>query len=481
MDIENLDSTTFGQLLVKLSLITEPQLIESTDEAREEGGKQVPDLQLLLRVLERKSLLTNWQSGKVLKGDTDGFFLGGYRILYKISSGSFGRVFRADDPRTGRVVAVKVLRNRWSQDQQRIDLFIREGKVGMKLKHPNIVEVLAISQDPVTQQYYIIMEFVEGGNLREIMQARGIFNVKDALGLIEGAASGLAYAYARGITHRDVKLTNVLISSSGEAKLVDFGLAQMFATLGREEEQVDRTVDYAGLEKATGVRSGDVRSDIYFLGVVLFEMLTGKPPLAMTRDRHARMFRRRFEEALQLKPGEVDAPPSVFVLCETMMSLNPLKRYQTPSQLVEAIKLCRRDVEDGNKPAAQRVRERTIFLAESDQRLQDTLREKLKENGWDRVLIAGDPARAIDRFRQAPYDALVVDAGTVGEDGVRVYERVMAEAKVRGISCAGVLILSEDQAEWAGNVTPSPVGCVLVRPVTMKQLSNTLRELTNGG
>src|SRR5947209_4976075 len=88
-----------------------------------------------------------------------------------------GTTMEADDPRSGRVVAVKVLRRRWSEDQQRIDLFVREGKVGMQLKHPNIVEVLAISQDPVTGQYYIVMEFVEGGNLREIMQARGVFGV----------------------------------------------------------------------------------------------------------------------------------------------------------------------------------------------------------------------------------------------------------------------------------------------------------------
>ena len=90
----------------------------------------------------------------------------------KISSGSFGRVFRADDPRTGRVVAVKVLRRRWSEDQDKIDLFIREGKVGLTLKHPNIVEILAVNQDAATRQYYIVMEFVEGGNLREILQIR---------------------------------------------------------------------------------------------------------------------------------------------------------------------------------------------------------------------------------------------------------------------------------------------------------------------
>src|SRR5262249_39167249 len=160
--------------------------------------------------------LTNFQTSKVLKGDSDGFFLGGYRILYKISSGTFGRVFRAEDPRSGRVVALKVLRRRWSEDQQRIDLFIREGKVGLMLKHPNIVEVLAISQDVVTKQYYIAMEFVEGGNLREILAIRKTLTVPEALRIIEDCTAGLAYAYSqRRLTHRDIKPTNTLISTQG--------------------------------------------------------------------------------------------------------------------------------------------------------------------------------------------------------------------------------------------------------------------------
>jgi serine/threonine protein kinase len=365
------DTTLFGQNAVKLGLITEHQLREGMDDARDESHKTVPDVIHLTRALERKGFLTNYQTAKVLKGDVDGYFLGGYRILYKISSGSFGRVFRADDPQSGRVVAVKVLRRRWSEDQARIDLFFREGKVGLSLKHPNIVEVLAVSQDLPSGQYYLIMEFVEGGNLREILQIRKTLSVPESLRIVEDAASGLAYAYSKGITHRDMKLTNMLISSTGEAKLVDFGLAQVYAGAGREEDQVDRTVDYAGLEKATGVKSGDVRSDVFFLGCVLYEMLLGRPPLEMTRDRHARMRPGRFQEVKTLKPGEIKAPASVYALSETMLSFDPKRRYQTPSQLLDAVKSARRDVEGGGHAGSTaRAQARSLFIAESDQRLQ---------------------------------------------------------------------------------------------------------------
>jgi tRNA A-37 threonylcarbamoyl transferase component Bud32/CheY-like chemotaxis protein len=482
--MENWDTTTFGQQLVKLGLISELKWREALEEARVETGKQEPDLIFITRVLERQSILTNFQISKALKGDVDGYFYGGYTIRYKVSSGSFGRVFRAEDPNTGRVVAVKVLRRRWSEDRLRIDLFIREGKVGLSLKHPNIVEVMAISQEGQSGQYYIIMEFVEGGNLREILELRKNLSVHESLRLLEDCASGLAYAYSRGITHRDMKLTNILVSSSGEvAKLVDFGLAQMFAQIGTEKDQVDRTVDYAGLEKATGVPAGDVRSDIFFLGCVFYEMLLGRPPLEMTRDRHARMRPQRFQDVKTLRLGEqtasgtkFTAPASIITLCETMLAFDPRRRYQTPSQLLDAVKAARREIGGGNTAAGGKPAVRTIFLAECDERLQDGMREGFKRLGF-RPLLASDPARALDRFRQQPFDALVVDVGTVGEDGLLVFDRVLGEAQAKNHPLAGIVILSEEQAEWARRVAPRPNAAVMVRPCGFKQLRHKLREL----
>jgi serine/threonine protein kinase len=459
-------------MAVHLGLITEAQWLEIQDEA----GNRHNDLQTCLRLLERKGYMTPWQTGKVLKGDQDGFFLGGFRMLYKIASGSFGRVFRAEDPRTGRVVAVKVLRRRWSEDQQRIDLFYREGRVGMTLKHPNIVEVLAVNQDSSSGQYYLVMEFIEGGNLREILQIRKTLTVAESLRIIEDATSALAYAYGCHVTHRDVKLTNLLISSQGEAKLVDFGLAQIFAGVDKEEDKVDRTVDYAGLERATNVKQGDIRSDIYFLGCVLYEALTGRSPLTMTRDRHARMRKQRFEEVKPISPDEVRAPASVFLLVETMMSLDPKHRYQTPSQLLEAVRAARREVDARAGKAQERQVARSIFVVEKDDRLQDHLRDKLKEMGF-RVFLAADPTRALDRYRQQPFDALVVDVGTTGEDGLLVFEHIQDEAYRKRTTCPSIVILSEDQSPWVSRVQEAPEISVMVRPVTINQLRHKIREL----
>jgi tRNA A-37 threonylcarbamoyl transferase component Bud32 len=480
--MEITDAITFGQFAVNRGLITPQQLTEAMEEAREKCGKAVPDLYVLSGVMEGRGMITGLHTSKLMKGDPDGYFMGGYRINYKIQSGSFGRVFRAEERGTGRVVAVKVLRRRWSEDQQRIDLFVREGRVGMSLRHPNIVEVLAINQDAKSRQYYIAMEFVEGGNLREILQLHKKLPLDRALGILEDCAAGLAHAYSRGITHRDVKLTNILISTSFEAKLVDFGLAQMFASMAREEEHIDRTVDYAGLEKLTGVKYGDERSDIFFLGCVFYECLTGRPPLEMTKDRHMRMSRKRFEECLQLKPSDVEGPPSLFTLSETMMALDPVLRFQTPAQLLDAVRNVRREVgapprprAAGEAPEPEREKQVSVYLVEGSPRLADKMRDGLKALGY-RVFLAGDPVRALERFRQQPYDALVVDAGTVGEDGLFVFGRIFEDARAKGIRIVGLLILNEDQADWVSRLPRSSRIGVHIRPAKLN-LQARLQEL----
>ncbi len=462
------DAATIAQIAQRIGLVTEEQVIQAWEEL---GGK-TDDAMKLLKTLERKGFLTPLHSQKLLKGDTDGYFLGGYRILYKIASGSFGRVYRADDPRSGRIVAIKVLRRKWSEDKVKIESFFREGKVGMTLQHPNIVEILNVSQDPGTGQYFMVMEFVEGGNLREIQASSKTMEPLKAIKLLEDAVNGLAYAFSKGLTHRDIKLTNILVSSQGVAKLVDFGLARISSN---DAEQVDRTVDYAGLEKLTSVKEGDVRSDIYFLGCVLYELLSGRSPLEMTRDKNARMNPRRFTEVKSLTRAEVDTLPSVLQLVETMMSLQPASRHQTPSQLLDAVRGVRRELESGASAGASGPP--GVFVVEVDERLQEAFRTKFKKLGF-RVYMAIDPVRALDRYRQQPYQGLVIDAGTTGEDGLILFDRIMAEADKVGSRLGGILILSEDQADWQLRVKKRPTSCVMVRPAaTMKQLHRKLREL----
>src|SRR5688500_12757369 len=174
------DAAGVAHLARRLDLVTDDQL----QDAWMDLGTRTGPVEPFLRFMERKGYLTPWQASKLLKGDTDGYVLGGYRLLYRIAAGSFGRVYRAENLRTGEVVAIKGLRKRWAEDQRKIELFEREGKVGLSMQHPNIVRILAVNRDPSTGQYYIVMEFVEGGNLRDFLAIRKKLDHGEALRLL---------------------------------------------------------------------------------------------------------------------------------------------------------------------------------------------------------------------------------------------------------------------------------------------------------
>lgn len=485
---EPADAGSLAEFITRIGLVDEHAVRECLFEL---ADNKAPASDLVV-MMQRKGLLTPLQGSKLLKGDTDGYFLGGYRILYKISSGTFGRVYRADDRGGGQVVAVKVLRNKWTQEKQKIDQFMREGRVGMSMRHPNIVSILAVNQDQKTGQYFLVMEFVEGDNLRNLLQIRGKLGNDEALRMILECAEGLAYAYSRGLTHRDIKPTNILISTDKTTKLVDFGLAEISqqTTTGQmsverisekdEDVAVDRTLDYAGLEKATAVPKGDVRSDIYFLGHCLFEMVTGEPLMAVTRDKNVKMQRKRYEEveaALSARGPELGLHPAMQRLIGKAVAFEPHMRFQTPAAFVEAIKATRDEIAGTADPDAARRASGplTIYVVESNQKLQDALRERFKQMGF-RVLMSADETQALKRYQTAPYHAILVDAGIVGAEGLNTMRRVVKEAQGMRLDLAAVVIVNEDQEAWAREVEATPGVIAYVRPVGMKQLSTDLRN-----
>jgi eukaryotic-like serine/threonine-protein kinase len=470
--MSDLDANTLANTTVRLGLLTQYQVNEAWDELE---SRKAPADQFL-RCMERKGYLTPYQSSRLVKGETSGYFLGGYRILYKVASGSFGRVFRADDSSSGRSVAIKVLRNKWSENPHKIELFMREGKVGMSLRHPNIVETLAVNQEKRSNQYYIVMEFVEGGNLRDLLTIRKQLKPMEVLRILEDTASGLAHAFSQRITHRDMKLTNILLSSHGPAKLVDFGLAG--GAHDEEEVNVDRTVDYAGLEKVTGAPAGDPRSDLFFLGCVAYELLLGQSPLEQSKSQVTRMSAQRFQKIVPLSQSGVEASPSLIRLVDTLMTLDPELRIQTPSQLLERIRECRLEGPGVDLKSTGPIKKTqpTIFLVERDDKLQDVLRAKLKEEGY-RVLIAGDAMRALERFRQQPYDLLIVDASTTGDNGYYVFEQIMDEAQRQHISIHGILMLTMEQIHWKERMGDYPAAVTLIQPIQYKQLRQTIKTL----
>ena len=204
----------------------------------------------LLQILERRQLLTPLQTGRILKGDTEGLVLGKYKLLYRNASGSFARVFRAASVDDNRVVALKLLRERWADDPRTVANFEREARISQKFVHPNIVPIFDIGNEG--RFHYFTMEFVEGGNLRDFMKIRRVLSPVEATRCMLQICLGLEYALKMGATHRDIKLTNILMNSTGVAKLVDFGLAGAASpSQAGTSDDVQRALEYASLERGT--------------------------------------------------------------------------------------------------------------------------------------------------------------------------------------------------------------------------------------
>ena len=202
---------------------------------------------------------------------------GRYELIEKIGDGGMAVVYKGKDRLLNRYVAIKILRPEFTKDEQFIENFRRESQAAAGLSHPNIVGVYDVGKEG--NIYYIVMELIDGKVLSQIIKEKGKLDYKEAIHIIRQVASALSLAHKNQIVHRDVKPHNILITSTGVAKLADFGIAKAVsaATIVGGSNKVMGSVHYFSPEQARGAYV-DERSDIYSLGIVLYEMLTGKVP-----------------------------------------------------------------------------------------------------------------------------------------------------------------------------------------------------------
>ncbi|WP_216828033.1 Stk1 family PASTA domain-containing Ser/Thr kinase [Alkalihalobacterium elongatum] len=203
---------------------------------------------------------------------------GRYHILETIGGGGMAYVYKARDVILDRIVAVKVLQPQFSRDEQFIKRFRREAQAATSLAHPNVVSIFDVGEEE--DLYYIVMEYVEGPTLKELIQDRGALSLDETVDIMTQVTSAIAHAHANQIVHRDIKPHNILISKSGEAKVTDFGIARaMSSATITHTNSVMGSVHYLSPEQARG---GVVtyKSDIYSLGIVLYEMVTGQVPFS---------------------------------------------------------------------------------------------------------------------------------------------------------------------------------------------------------
>ena len=206
--------------------------------------------------------------------------IGRYEMGERIGSGGMSTVVRAFDSRLERYVAVKLLAEHLADDTQFVQRFQREAKAAAKLVHPNIVQVFDYGFDPDKGRYYIVMEYVQGSSGAQLLSEHGRLSIDGTLHLADGACRALAHAHRHGVIHRDVKPGNLMLTDDGQVKLADFGIAWAGDALQvTQHGAVLGTVSYLAPEQAAGDKATP-QADIYGLGVVIFQLMTGRLPFS---------------------------------------------------------------------------------------------------------------------------------------------------------------------------------------------------------
>ena len=335
-----LSVSTFLDTVERSGLVEKSQLARSLAELeREAGADAVNDSLIVSAHLGRVGLITEWQRKRLLEGRPSGYFLGKYRLLDHLGTGGMSSVFLAEHPLMRRRVAIKVLPRNRVHDSSYLARFHREARAVASLDHPNIVR--AFDVDNEDDVHYLVMEYIEGHDLKSLVERDGPLPYRTAADFMRQAADGLAHAHQAGLIHRDVKPANLLVDAKQVVKLLDMGLArtsdEVDASLTKDhDERMLGTVDYLAPEQALDSHLVDPRADIYSLGCTLYFALTGRPPFA-EGTLAQRVLMHQSKEPPDIVATRPDVPPGLVAICRRMMAKSPAARYQSGVEVSQAL------------------------------------------------------------------------------------------------------------------------------------------------
>lgn len=342
--------TILGRLVVEQGLATNDEVQRAVEQRRtagDEGHKS------LAQILIESDFITERQLARLksqLEAERSGQQIPGYRILGKLGAGAMATVFKAKQLSLDRMVAIKVLPRKFSQNAEFIARFYAEGRIAAQLNHPNIVQAYDVGQ--AGEFHYFVMEYVEGSTVYDQIVRNKRFKEAEALDIIIQVAEALEHAHAKGLIHRDVKPKNIMFTPQGVAKLADMGLARAVSDKEAAEAEAGKaygTPYYISPEQIRGIKDVGPPADIYSLGATLYHMVTGAVPFD-GKSPSAVMHKHLKADLVPADHVNPKLSPGIGHVIDMMMAKNPRERYQNCTDLLTDLRAVRK----GEQPVIAR-------------------------------------------------------------------------------------------------------------------------------
>jgi len=419
--------------LLRTSALVDPAPLQSVQEKIQRHPEL--DAQGLAQWLVKAKVLTSWQAGRLLKGHPEGFFLGLYKLLSRIGKGGMGVVYLAEHTRMRRRAAIKIMPPNMLTCPERLRLFFRESELIAALDHPHVVRAYDFNNEGA--RHYLVMEYIEGSTLEDVVRLGGPLPCNVAAEYIRQAADGLSHANERGLIHRDIKPANLMLDKDGTVKILDMGLGLVNR---RGETTTDLgmvgTPDYMAPEQALDSAHVDARADIYSLGCTLYYLLTGRPPFAGESAREV-LLAHQAGQVMPIQSVRADVGDDLARILARMMSKYPRDRYPNAAAVRGALAALAKPTMTHVDTLPTSKTGGKVLIADDDAVTRRTLERQLQKAGYE-VIVAADGRQAIDRFRP-DLAACLFDLnmpGATGLECLRVAQARQSDVPVILISSA---------------------------------------------
>jgi serine/threonine-protein kinase len=345
--ISAIEEAQLEKSIIRRGLATAAEIEACKKQRKELPASDKDPAKSLLELMVQNKVMTRSQATRLVQevGATNKKFqIPGYQMLQRLGKGSMGLVFKARQLSVDRLVAIKILLDPLAQNKEFIKRFEREAMIAAKLSHNNVVN--AIDAGQIDGHYYFVMEYVEGPTIKDYLDQNKTFEEREALRIVLAIAEALKHAVGRGLIHRDIKPENVILTTQGDVKLADLGLARLTDDEKwglAEAGMAIGTPYYISPEQVRGEINIDIRADIYSLGATLYHMVTGNVPFGGETPNE--VMRKHVDPKVMIVPPDHLNPnlsAGLGMVVETMMAKNREHRYQSPEDLILDLKCLQR-------------------------------------------------------------------------------------------------------------------------------------------